>query len=897
MGGINTLIIGAKHYMLRAFYALFLFLTALPLFAQAQVSGKVTMASGEGLQGASVVLKDANSKIAAYAIASEGGAYSLQPKAPGDYVLEANFMGFKKQGVAIKVAEGRKMEYDFALEESDEVLKEVVIEAEAPVKLRGDTLVYDAKALRTGHEVVVEDLLKNIPGITVLKDGTIKFGDTQIEKVMVDGDDLFSRGYSVLTKNMPSQPLDKIEVLQNYSNNKLLKGIEDSQGVALNLTLLDEYKNIWFGNTTLGYGIENRYSAHGFLTSFSKAHKTVLNVDLNNAGYDNIGNIEGMFYSTNDMETPGLGYSAVKVMGVGARRPRLDEDRSRFNDAESATLSSVIPLSPKAKLNLRGFLGFNELYAYHNSLSVVDFDGTYFENRESNISRTGLQKGYVSAFLNYDLTKTSMLQASSGFNSGNSDFRNDLTFNGTATREQLETRNTFVDQKLTYTHKWKERNVVLLKARFFTDKLPQEYAIDDYLLGDLFPYDNIQSVGNNVKSSKQYSGLQADFKLKQKNGSLIEFITGFDYNDDDLATRFSLFTDEGVINPADFQSASDYSVGDLYLRSGYTFKFNKVSLGLKGDAHQLFNRFSGKNGKVTQNPFYINPNLNFAWEIKPDNVLSASYNYKVTNSGLLYVNDAYLLTSSRGFTKGLGYFNQLENHGGGIRFSTKHYLNRYSFSWGVDYSKQYDDIRYRSQIDQNSSLSEAFVMKGGDQIAVRFGSHMVVKKLQGTMKLDLTANKTVYYNEINDSGLRKNTLYSQTVSFGWTSSFKSAFNFSLGTDWDFSQVKSDNTFKNTSKTSFLDLMYLVNENLSFKLKSEHYNFGGLDRYNNYFFADLEASYSFKKGKYNIGLNARNLFDTDTFTTYSVSDIGYSTNSYRLLPRYVMVTFRFRFGAS
>ena len=60
--------------MLRALYALFLFLTVSPLFAQAQVSGKGTMASDEGLQGASVVLKDANAKIAAYAITGEGAA-------------------------------------------------------------------------------------------------------------------------------------------------------------------------------------------------------------------------------------------------------------------------------------------------------------------------------------------------------------------------------------------------------------------------------------------------------------------------------------------------------------------------------------------------------------------------------------------------------------------------------------------------------------------------------------------------------------------------------------------------------------------------------------------------------------------------------------------------------
>ena len=63
-------------------------------------------------------------------------------------------------------------------------MEDLVIEIDNPIQLRGDTLVYDAKAFSTGREVVVEDLLKNIPGITVEKDGKIKFEDTEIEKVM-----------------------------------------------------------------------------------------------------------------------------------------------------------------------------------------------------------------------------------------------------------------------------------------------------------------------------------------------------------------------------------------------------------------------------------------------------------------------------------------------------------------------------------------------------------------------------------------------------------------------------------------------------------------------------------------------------------------------------------------
>ncbi|MEL1244714.1 carboxypeptidase regulatory-like domain-containing protein [Flavobacterium sp. DGU11] len=875
--------------------AFFLLYTAFAQ-GQSQISGRIASKSGETLPGVSLLLKDANGKIVSFAISANNGGYSIEVKTPGTYTLEANSLGYEKQVAELAIGPDIKtITKDFTLSEGNTQLKEVVIEAEAPVRLKGDTLVYDAKALSTGTESVVEDLLRNIPGITILDDGTIKYGDRQVEKVMVDGDDLFNKGYSILTKNMPTQPLDKIEVLRNYSKNKLLKGVENSDAVALNLTIGEEFRNIWFGNLTAGYGNENRYRASGNLMNFAKNYKNFFSFGLNNAGYDIVGNISGMQYNSSDLETIGMGSRAAQLMSLGGKVSRIDEKRTRFNNAKMGTFSTIFPLGSKTKLRLNGFLGHDNLRTFQNSLAVSDFEGTYFENRETNNSVNTLGKGYVSAYLSSDLSDTQMLQSLTTFNNGKTDFSNSLVFNGISTVEHLGTKNTYFDQQLTYTQKWSSRNAVLLKTRFLTDRLPQNYGINDYLMGDLFSYSNINAVANDINSSRQYAGLQADFKLKQKNDDLIAFTVGFENNNDGLATRFSLFTDGGVINPEGFQAKASQNVGDLYAQSGYTWKKGKFTLGGNLNAHQLFNRFENAEGNATtQNLFFINPILSAGWELTPDNTLQATYMYNVVNSDILQVNDTYLLTSSRGFSRGLGYFNQLERSSANISYSTKHYLNRYSFSGGLTYSQQNDVISYRSSLNQNNSLSDAFVMRGGNRAGGNISLHYVIRSLRGSAALSATADRTIYYNVVNESGLRKNILYSQVVNFSWMSSFKSPFNFKAGTEWNFSKVKSDFTFNNTSKFSFLDLMYALGDRLDIKAKAEHYYFGGLDRNNNYFFADLEAVYSFQKDKYSVGLDGRNLFNTDVFTTYSISDVGYSTNSYRLLPRYVLLSFRYRF---
>lgn len=870
-------------------------LVSIPALAQTQITGKITAVSGETLPGASVVIKNGENKIVAYGISQDNGSYSLTIKETGEYSFEVNFLGYEKQTQKITIADTKPITRSITLKESEEQLKELVIDDQQPVKRRGDTLVYDAKKLAKGHEVVVEDLLKNIPGITVQKDGKIFFGETEVQKVMVDGDDLFNRGYSLLTKNMPSKPLDKVEVLRNYSKNKLLKGIENSDGVAINLTVDEKYKNIWFGDISLGYGNRNRYNVGGNLMNFSKAYKNFLTANLNNAGLDKVGSINDMIYNPSDMESTGGQNNAASVINMGIGGTSLGVDRSRFNNAEMATISTILPLTKKIKLTLKGFLGFDELNAWSNYNSVTDIPGTYFENSQSNNSLNKIKKGYVSAYFNYDISKVSMLETSTSFNRGTTGFRNDLVFNGIATREGLDSQNTSFDQRATFTHKWNDRNAVLLKGRFSTDRLPQQYDMNDYLMGDLFPYNGITAIGNNVQSKKQYAGLQADFKLRQKNSDLIEFTVGYNDERDDLATRFTLFTESGAIDPDGFQSHSQYNVGDLYAKSGYIWKFGKLTLNGDATFHQLFNRFNGTDGSTKkQNPFFVNPSVNASYEFNPQNIFSARYGYTVSNSRLLQVNDAFLLTSSRSFAKGLGYFNQMESSSAHAAYTTKHYLNRYSFNWSIDYSKQNDAIRSRTQLDQNSSLSESFVMKGGDRFGANFSTYFVIKKLKGSVKTGIRGNKSVYYNIVNDLGLRKINYYNQTYTLGWYSDFKKAFDFSIGTEWNYTQNKAEMTFRNSTKVSFLDLMYKYGNNFTAKLTTEQYNFGGLDRYNDYFFADFESAYTFKDKKYIVTLSARNLFNTDTFTNYSVYDTGYSISTYRLLPRYVMLSVKFRF---
>ncbi|MEG0850466.1 MAG: TonB-dependent receptor [Flavobacterium sp.] len=879
---------------------LFVLLTTISVHAQTICKGTVVSNAKEPILNASVLIKDAADNILQFGFTNAKGTFSINAESEGTFVVEVNKMGFEKQQQPLSIIKSVK-EYNltFTLEESNEVLEDLVIEIDNPIQLRGDTLVYDAKAFSTGREVVVEDLLKNIPGITVEKDGKIKFEDTEIEKVMVEGDDFFNGGYSLLTKNMPNKPLDKVQVLRNYSHNKLLKGVEESNRVALNLTVGEEYKDLWFGDISAGYGLatENRYDVSGNLMNFSKKYKNFLTFGLNNVGIDRVGSLENMFYNNYEVESIGQGNQLYQIMGLsGGRAGQLKDHRTRINNAEHISLSNIVPVTEKLKIKTVGFLGFDENYAFSNSYSVTSVGSTYFENTQQNNFKSHLKKRYINLLASYDVSKTQMLQLSSVWNQGSTNNFNNLTFNGINTLERLETKNTFIDQKLTYTHKWKDKNVVLLKARYFSNKIPQFYNINDYLMGDLFSFD-ADAMNNNITNEKTFAGLEADFKLRQTNDDLIEFQVGYQHSSEAMNTVFQLFNAAADFRPEGFQTDSSFTLGDFYAKSGYTWKWNTFKVSGRAEAHQLFNSFKTLQSEKKQNPLYVNPSLNFNWDVTPTHIFLGSYMVNFRNTSFLDVNDTYLLKSSRSFSKGLGEFKLTDSQMANLSYSIRHYLSRYRFSFNLNYSTQSNVLSSRSLIDQNSALSETVFIRGGDTYRAGITSNFYFRKLKSNVKLEGNYSMSTSFNEINNSGLRKNNFHSQQYNFEWRSNFKTAFNFHLGTEWTLSKVKSPD-FENsyTNGFSFLDLFFKVDEKLDIKAVTEYYYFGNLaEKQPNHVFLDLEATYKFSGDKWTLGLRGNNLFNKQNFTTYNVTDIGYSTNSYRLMPRYLLLSAKYRFS--
>ncbi len=282
---------------------LFFIVLALPLHAQFIVKGKIRSIDGGQIANANVVCKTLESSIHAYAFTNTDGDYELQINTTGEFVLEFYSLGFEKHSRPLSLSNlsDRELVLEIVLIKNVVALDEVILIEDKPIDIRKDTIVFDVDAFTRGNEEVVEDILKHLPNVNVDTDGVIRVGNREIEKVMIEGDDFFKRGYKMITKNMPARPLDKVEIINNYLENELLKDIRNSDKIALNLKLKEEAKRIWFGNADLAHGLTNTgsYELAAILMNIGKENKYYFYSNLNDIGQDAKGYIDGLINPVN----------------------------------------------------------------------------------------------------------------------------------------------------------------------------------------------------------------------------------------------------------------------------------------------------------------------------------------------------------------------------------------------------------------------------------------------------------------------------------------------------------------------------------------------------------------------------------------------------------------------
>jgi hypothetical protein len=849
---------------------------------------------------ANLILKDSLDNVLSYTHADEYGKYELKVERLGTFILTANSLSYDQKTIEIEIENLKETKtVNFTLTSKAIELKEIILEVQRPITIKNDTIIFNADSFKQGNEQVVEDLLRKIPGLNIDENGTIKVGNQEVEKVMIDGDDFFEKGYKLLTKNMPVNPIDKVELYQNYSNNKHLKGIENSDKVALNLTLKEDFKRTWFGNMQLGYGLasENRYEAKANLMNFGKKSKYYFLTNLNNIGQDAVGDINHLIRPFRFDEPASIGddQSANSLLGLGFGTPNLKQKRVHFNNAEMLSLNSIFTLSDKIKLKALGFLNTDENDFFNNSFQQFSIGNTTFTNTEDFVGRKKQLTGFGKVDLTYDISKTKTFEYTGKFNKTNEKNRSDLLFNNDLLNERLNANNQLFDQKLVYTNKFTDNKVFLISSRYINEKTPQNYSVNQFIFSDLFS-ENANNTKQFSENKMQFAGAEAHLMDKRKNGDLLELKIGNQLRIDDLNTQFELLQNESSIAfPNGYQNNLTYTTNDLYLSAKYRFKLKKITLLTQTDAHQLFNQIDNFEIKSSQNPFFIMPKIGLDWKINEKNKILTSYSYNTTNAGVLDVYSGFVQTGFRSFSKGIEEFNQLNASSALLNYTYGSWGDKFFANTFLLFTKNNDFYSNNAFITQNYSISEKIIIQDREFVTISTNMDRYFKQIKSNLKINLGATKTNFKNMVNNSELREVINLNANYGFELRSGFRGFFNYHLGSKWNYNQVET--TIKNsfTDNMSFLDLSFMFSDQFNIQAQTERYFFGNLDKDNNqYYFLDLEARYVVKENKMTFFLSGNNLLNTETFRNYSISDINISQTEFRLLPRYVLLKMEYRF---
>ncbi|MCC5922019.1 MAG: carboxypeptidase-like regulatory domain-containing protein [Cyclobacteriaceae bacterium] len=869
-------------------------------FSQSIIKGSVKDSINNKSVYSNVILKDTNDKIITYTITKNDGSFELSTPQIGEFYLQISALSYQTQQIDVVVNNENEFTFDVLLQPKSLVLDEVVVEGNRLITIKKDTIIFDAQSFAQGNEEVVEDLLKRIPGLNIDEYGTIKIGDKEVEKVMVEGDDFFEHGYKVLTKNMPSQPIDKVEVLQNFSNNRLLKGIEESDKVALNLTLKEDAKRVWFGNLKGGYDISfnNRFEAKGNLMNFGKKNKFYFLTNFNNIGYDATGDINHLIrpFRFNEPASIGDDQSADYFSQLNANPLNFKRSRTNFNNSKVLSFNAIFNPTKKLKIKALTFFNSDENQYFRNRIDNVDVNGTSFTNTEDYELEKSKNVLFGKIEMINNVSKNQMLEGVTKYNYDVRLDKSDLLFNENPINENLNNLNFLFDQKITYTNKIKDKTTLLLTGRYINESIHQDYEIDNFIFQDLFTdSENIDVIEQLLNNNMTFAGFEAHLLKRSSKGHLIELKAGNKYRKDILNSSISLIEDQTPFSqPQGYQNNFKYLTNDTYLDNKYRFEIKDFALIGKLQFHQLFNKIETQDINKSQNPFFINSSFGLDWKLNRMNRVRTTFANTNTNLKLIEVYNNYTLNGFRDFHRGTGDFNQLEASSSTLQYQFGNWNDRFFSNTTIVYSKNHDFLSTNSLISPNFSLSENIIIKDRELFDIKTNFDYYLKSLQSNFKVELGYTQSDFKNIVNDSDLRE----VENINFKYGAEFRSAFNgifnFNLGTKWTRNQITTTRTLSITDNMSFIDLNLILNEKWDTQIQTERYYFGNLQNDNTYYFLDLSIRYQPKENKLALFLDGKNLLNTATFRSFSISDIGTTTTEYRLLPRFILVKAECRF---
>jgi hypothetical protein len=148
---------------------LFLLVSSVSFAQNVRFEGTITDNNKAPLEMANVMAMNQGTKaMDAYAITNEKGKFILNLNANATYIIKLSYLGMQSKEIAV-TTQTQNITQNITMESGGIDLEGVEIVREMPVSIKGDTIVYNSDSFTNGTERKLEDVLKKLPGVQIVK--------------------------------------------------------------------------------------------------------------------------------------------------------------------------------------------------------------------------------------------------------------------------------------------------------------------------------------------------------------------------------------------------------------------------------------------------------------------------------------------------------------------------------------------------------------------------------------------------------------------------------------------------------------------------------------------------------------------------------------------------------
>ena len=892
-----------KNFLLR----LLILISTISFSQNITFQGIVKDTTNVPLEMANVMaVNQATKAIDAYSITNDKGKFQLSLKANSSYKVRFTFLGLKTKNITVNT-NAENISQSVILNADATQLADIEIVREMPVSIKGDTIIYNADSFKTGTERKLGDVLKNLPGVTVNKDGEVEVEGKKVQKLMVDGKDFFDGDTKLGVKNIPADAIDKVQVLRNYNEVGALKGLENNEdNVAMNIKLKSGKKNFWFGDVAAGAGVANTESLYEINPKlFYYSPKYSINVLSN---FNNIGElpftVQDYFKFTggfkNMMRKGGTNFN-VSSNDLGISLLRNDK-AAQITTQFGATNFTYNPIKT---LSISGFAilsGTKTNLETQNKNSFLRPNGTISNSEkrdDKNIQMNNLGLYKLSATykpnaklqLDYDILTKQSSQDEVG-DSFQETFGSNLNLINSQSIFTTKKQNPLaINQNFNAYYTKNDKNVFALELQHLHQNEDPFYNANLQVQPFSFAgFNNFQSRNNInqnrfIRTNKIDAKLDYYYMLTPKSNINITF--GNTNSHQNFNSSIFQILDNNATNALAGNTSNQvtYDFNDLFLGFHYKFLFKKFTFNPGFSVHKYNTNNQQLGQKTPFNFTQILPDIYALYQIKKSETLT--YNYAFTNdfTDINRFAEGFVLNNYNSLFQGNRLLENATSQTHSLRYFKYNMFNFENIFANISYSKKINPVK------------NAFVLSNENQTSRAINSNFADETLNGAVNYGRTffryyktsasvASSWSKFNNIQGLVRQTNESFTQNYTIKAATNFKQMPNVELGYNYLINNYQENKFF---TKTPSIGLDYYFLDAFSFKSEFEFFNYSNSAKTikNEYNFLSASLIYQKKDSKLEYKISGTNLFNTNAINDDSFSQFSTRTSQYLVQPRYIL----------